>query len=174
MSTGSSPIAVLGAGSWGSALAILLARNGHPVWLWGRDPARMLTLAQDRTNSCYLPNTPFPDEIIPTGDLDAALAATSEVLVVVPSHVFRVTLESCAARRIPGLRLAWATKGLEPGTQRPFHEVAEEVLGPETPTAVISGPSFAKEVVAGLPTAVTVASRFPDYARWLVGCFWWF
>jgi glycerol-3-phosphate dehydrogenase (NAD(P)+) len=96
--------------------------------------------------------------------------ATAEVLVVVPSHVFRVTLEAVAARRPAGLRLAWATKGLEPGAQRPFHEVAAEVLGVEVPTAVVSGPTFAKEVVAGLPTAVTVASRFPDYARWLAGC----
>ena len=165
-----SPIAVLGAGSWGSALAILLARNGHPVWLWGRDPARMLALAETRINLWYLPDTPFPDNLLPTSDLDAVLAATSELLLVVPSHVFRSTLEACAVRRTADLRLAWATKGLEPGTQRLFHEVAAEVLGPNTPTAIISGPSFAKEVVAELPTAVTVASRFPDYAQWLAGC----
>lgn len=164
------PIAVLGAGSWGSALAILLARNGHLVWLWGRDAARMLTLAEVRSNPWYLPDTPFPDGLIPTSDLDAVLAATHEVLVVTPSHTFRAILEACVRRRPVGLRLAWGTKGLEPGTQRPFHEVAEEVLGAETPTAVVSGPSFAKEVVAGLPTAVTVASRFPDYAQWLAGC----
>ncbi|CAK0757714.1 glycerol-3-phosphate dehydrogenase [Gammaproteobacteria bacterium] len=169
MST-ANPIAILGAGSWGSALAILLAHNGHPVWLWGRDPTRMRALAEARANLWYLPDAPFPDNLLPTSDLDAVLASTPEVLLVVPSHVFRVTLEACAARRSNGLRLAWATKGLEPGTQRPFHEVAAEILGPETPTAVISGPSFAKEVVAGLPTAVTVASRFPDYAQWLAGC----
>ncbi|CAK0762597.1 glycerol-3-phosphate dehydrogenase [Gammaproteobacteria bacterium] len=170
MSRSSSPIAVLGAGSWGSALAILLARNGHPVWLWGRDQARMLALVEFRSNPQYLPGISFPEGIFPTGDLNVALAASSDVLVVVPSHGFRATLEACARFRHVGVRLAWATKGLEPGTQRPFNEVAEEILGPETPTAVVSGPTFAKEVVAGLPTAVTVASRFPDYARWLASC----
>jgi glycerol-3-phosphate dehydrogenase (NAD(P)+) len=169
MNAGNS-IAVLGAGSWGSALAILLARNGHEVWLWGRDPARMLILAESRTNPWYLPDTLFPDSIIPTSDLKEAIAATPEVLMVVPSHVFRATLQDCVLLRPRGMRVSWATKGLEPGTQRPFHEVAEEILGAETPTAVISGPTFAQEVVAGLPSAVTVASRFRDYAQWLANC----
>ena len=163
-------ITVLGAGAWGSALAILLARNGHWVWLWDCDRARMLALAEHRTDPRYLAGVSLPDNIMVTADRDAALAATPEVLVAVPSHAFRVTLEACAAHRPANLRLTWATKGLEPDTQLLFHAVADEILGVDTPTAVLSGPTFAYEVVAGLPTAVTIASRFPDYAQWLAEC----
>lgn len=165
-----STIAVLGAGSWGSALAILLARNGYRVWLWGHNQARMLSLAKSRTNPWYLPEVKFPDEIVPTSDLVATLAASTEAIIAVPSHAFRATLEACVPHKTSNLRLAWATKGLEPLTQRLFHEVAAEILGSATPTAVISGPSFAQEVIAGLPTAVTIASHFPKYAQWLANC----
>ncbi len=162
-------IAVLGAGAWGSALAVLLARNGHTVWLWDQDAHRMVALSKNRTDR-YLSGTLLPDTILPTEHLEVALAATSEVLVVVPSHGFRATLEACAAYRPANVRLALATKGLEPGTERPLHQVAEEIMGMETPLAVLSGPTFAAEVLAGLPTAITIASRFPAYAQWLADC----
>jgi len=162
--------AVLGAGSWGSALAILLARNGHPVWLWGRDSAKMQALVDAQCNPWYLPDAHFPEGLVPTSDLNNVLATTSEVIMVTPSKVFRPILETVAARRPDRLRFAWATKGLEPETQRPFHEVAKEILGENTPTAVLSGPTFAREVALGLPTAITVASHFPEYANWLALC----
>ncbi|CAK0769265.1 glycerol-3-phosphate dehydrogenase [Gammaproteobacteria bacterium] len=162
--------AVLGAGSWGSALAILLARNGHPVWLWGRDAAKMQALADAQCNPWYLPDAHFPEGLVPTSDLNHVLATTSEVIMVTPSKVFRPILETVAVRRSEGFRFAWATKGLEPKTQRPFHEVAKEILGENVPTAVLSGPTFAREVALGLPTAITVASHFPEYANWLAGC----
>ena len=162
--------AVLGAGSWGTALAVLLANNGHPTLLWGRDRDRMAAMARERANPYYLPGATFPAQLQPVSDLGKLLATTGELLVAVPSHVFRATLESVYRVRPSDLRLAWATKGLEPATQYLFHRVATDIFGETIPTAVVSGPTFAKEVVAGLPTAVTVASRFPAYADWLAGC----
>lgn len=150
------PIAVLGTGSWGTALAMLLARNGHAVRLWGNEPAVMAELARTRCNARYLPDTPFPDGIAIHADLDAALADQADVLVVVPSHAFREVLNLISTKLQPGTALAWATKGLEMTSGKLLHEIAEEVL-PNQPHAVISGPTFAREVAAGLPTAATVA-----------------
>lgn len=150
------PIAVLGTGSWGTALAMLLARNGHAVRLWGNEPAVMAELARARCNARYLPDTIFPDGIAIHADLDAALADQADVLVVVPSHAFREVLNLISTKLQPGTALAWATKGLEMTSGKLLHEVAEEVL-PNQPHAVISGPTFAREVAAGLPTAATVA-----------------
>lgn len=151
------PIAVLGTGSWGTALAILLARNGHTVRLWGNEPAVMAELARARCNARYLPDTTFPDGIAIHADLDTALADQADVLVVVPSHAFREVLSRISAKLQPGAALAWATKGLEMASGKLLHEVAEEVLPKDLPHAVISGPTFAREVAAGLPTAATVA-----------------
>ncbi|MBU1190989.1 MAG: NAD(P)-dependent glycerol-3-phosphate dehydrogenase [Gammaproteobacteria bacterium] len=150
------PIAVLGTGSWGTALAILLARNGHAVRLWGNEPAVMAELARARCNARYLPDTPFPDGISIYADLGAALADQADVLVAVPSHAFREVLNLISTKLQPDTALAWATKGLEMASGKLLHEVAEEVL-PDQPHAVISGPTFAREVAAGLPTAATVA-----------------
>jgi len=159
------PIAVLGAGSWGSALAILLARNGTPTRLWGRDQARMAEMAAARRNLRYLPDHPFPDKVSPTSDLDTALAGVEDLLVVVPSHAFRATLEAVRHRLRPGINIAWASKGLEPGSHRLLHQVADELLGGHEHATVISGPTFAREVASGLPTAVTVASPHAELAR---------
>ncbi len=149
---------------------MLLVRNGHTVWLWDHDGARMHALAKDRVDPLFLPGVVLPESINPTDCMENALAATNEVLVVVPSHAFRATIDACALLRPAKLRLAWATKGLEPVTERPFSVVVDEVLGADTPTAVLSGPTFASEVLAGQPTAITIASRFADYAQWLAGC----
>jgi glycerol-3-phosphate dehydrogenase (NAD(P)+) len=157
------PIAVLGAGSWGTALALVVARNGYPVRLWDHWPAQVSELAHDRENRRFLPGFPLPDAIEPVANLGQALEGAAEILVVVPSHGFASLL-----RALPPLGqdvgLAWATKGLEPGTNRLLHEVALEVLGPRD-IAVVSGPSFAAEVARGLPTAVTVASPKLEQAR---------
>ncbi|MCE3285017.1 MAG: glycerol-3-phosphate dehydrogenase [Steroidobacteraceae bacterium] len=159
-----STMAVIGAGSWGTALAVHLARTIHRTVLWGLAPPDMTDLARDRVNRRYLPEAPFPDalEIAPT--LEGAVAAADELLIAVPSHAFRACLDQVAPLLRPGMRIAWATKGFELETGKLPHQVACEVLGMSVPTAVLSGPTFAREVGLGLPTAMTVASRDRDYA----------
>lgn len=157
-------IAVLGAGSWGTALAIQFGRTGRPTLLWGRDARSLAQLQLERRNSRYLPEAPFPDALRIEPDLGKALSAAEDVLLVVPSHAFRRMLERIAPHVRPGMRLAWATKGFELETGLLPHQVAAEVLGNRLPTAVLSGPTFAREVGAGLPTAMTVASADPVFA----------
>jgi glycerol-3-phosphate dehydrogenase (NAD(P)+) len=158
----STAVAVLGAGSWGTALAILLARNGHRVMLWGHDPAHMARLAADRCNNEFLPGFAFPDRLSSCDALSTALMA-DDVLLVVPSFAFRAVLRDVRGAWRDGMRLAWATKGLETGTGKLLHEVVGEVMG-DMPITVVSGPTFAREVAAGQPTAVTVASSDPEIA----------
>ncbi len=162
-----SPIAVLGAGSWGTALAIQLARAGRPVLLWGRDPAQLAVCAAARRNERYLPEAVFPASLIVEPDLTRAMAVARDLLIAVPSHAFRSTLEQIASQRTAPAtdhRIAWATKGFEVATGLLPHQVAREVLGAQVPVAVLSGPTFAREVGAGLPTAMTVASTDGAFA----------
>jgi len=159
-----SPIAVLGAGSWGTALAIQLARGGQPVPLWGRDPAHVRELERHRVNRRYLPGIELPAGVHPESDLSRVVSGHRELLVCVPSHGLRATLAAVRRDLQPGSRLAWATKGFEHSSGRLPHEVAAEELGPGVPVAVLSGPTFAREVAAGLPTAMTVAAADPGYA----------
>ena len=154
--TDAEKIAVLGAGSWGTALATLLARHGHPTVLWGRDAAVVEAIDQRHENPRYLPGIALPESLHATTDLAATLEGAGWVLVVVPSHAFAETVRALAPLRPAGAGVAWATKGFEPGSGRFLHEVAREVLGPDVPLAVVTGPSFAKEVTLGLPTAITV------------------
>jgi len=156
------PIAVLGAGSWGTALAIHFARSGKPTRLWGRDSARMAHMLVERGNAKYLPGGDFPHGLTIGSDLEAALRGALDVLLVVPSQGLRGLLEAIAPLLAPASRLAWATKGFEAESGKLPHQVAREVLGAERSIAVLSGPTFAREVGAGLPTAMTVAS--PDAA----------
>jgi glycerol-3-phosphate dehydrogenase (NAD(P)+) len=159
------PVAVLGAGSWGTALAIQFARGGRAVRLWGRDRERLAALALARRNERYLPSAPFPDSLAVEASLPAALAAARDVLVVVPSPAFRGVLGALAPHLEPAMHVAWATKGFELASGLLPHQVAAEVLGPERRVAVLSGPTFAREVGAGLPTAMTVASPDASYAE---------
>jgi glycerol-3-phosphate dehydrogenase (NAD(P)+) len=159
-----SAIAVIGAGSWGTALAIQFARSGHPTMLWGRDTAQLATMARERANQRYLPQARFPDALQIEGDLGKVLASSQDVLVSVPSHSLRETLRLLAAHRDARLRLAWATKGFELATGKLPHQVAAEELGQAVPMAVLSGPTFAKEVGAGLPTAMTIAATDEGFA----------
>ena len=153
-------VAVIGAGSWGTALAIQLARGGHRVLLWGRSAARIARMERERVNDRYLPGVPLPPEIAPVTALEQVRSA-DELLLAVPSHAFRETL----AQLGPGLpSLTWATKGLEEGTGRLLHEVARDLLGKKARLAALSGPTFAREVAQGLPTAVTVAASEAAYA----------
>lgn len=162
-----SQIAVLGAGSWGTALAIQCARAGHAVRLWGRAAAHCATMQQARVNQRYLPDAQFPDNLQVASDLKTALAQAQDVLIAVPSHAFRELLTALRDLLTAGQRLCWATKGFEISSGRLPDEVAREVLGTGRLTAVLSGPTFAREVGAGLPTAMTIASRNADYAEQL-------
>jgi len=158
-------IAVLGAGSWGTALAALIARHGHPTVLWGRDADGAAAIDTRHENPRYLPGIALPESLRATTDLAAALKDADLVLVVVPSHAFAETLRQLAPHRPPHAGVAWATKGFEPGSGRFLHEVAGEVLGADVPLAVVTGPSFAKEVAQGLPTALTVHSDDAAFAQ---------
>jgi glycerol-3-phosphate dehydrogenase (NAD(P)+) len=159
---------VAGAGSWGTALAILLARKFPLVYLWGHDPAHIQTLLQDRENSRYLPGIPVPGSLLPIADLTLALPAVQEIILAVPLRGLRGFCQGLAAWQEGRKRIALTCKGLETGTHRLAHEVIEAVLGPGWPVAVVSGPSFAREVAAGLPTALTVASRDAAFAGDLI------
>lgn len=157
-------VSVLGAGSWGTALAILLARNGHRVGLWGRHPEHMAALRAERCNRRYLPGAVFPEAIEIHDTLAAAVVGYDLHLLVVPSHAFEAVLVAIKPHLPASPRIAWATKGLEPGSGRLLHQVVKTVIGPETSVAVLSGPTFAGEVAANLPTAMTVASDATEFA----------
>ncbi|MDR1076033.1 MAG: NAD(P)-dependent glycerol-3-phosphate dehydrogenase [Xanthomonadaceae bacterium] len=156
MSARPQKVAVLGAGSWGTALASLMARHGHVIVLWGRDRNVIEAIDQRHENPRYLPGIALPECLRATTDFAAAVAGVDWVLVVVPSHAFPETLRRLAPILPENAGVAWATKGFEPGSGRFLHEVAGDYLRPDVPLAVVTGPSFAKEVVLGLPTAVTV------------------
>lgn len=160
-----SPIVVLGAGSWGTALSIQLMRNGPPVTLWGHTPEHVSSITAKGSNERYLPGIKLPKELQLESDLETALQGVNDILVVVPSHAFRSILESIQPYLTSSSRLMWATKGLESGSGKLLHEIATECLADNIPTAVISGPTFAREVAEGLPTAVTVSSQDQKFAR---------
>ncbi len=151
---------VIGAGSYGTSLAISLARNGANIVLWGHDAEHMARLDADRANHEFLPGIAFPDTLIVETDLQKAVQASRDLLVVVPSHVFGIVLKSLQPHLSADSRICWATKGLEPETGRLLQDVAHDVLGDSYPLAVLSGPTFAKELAMGMPTAISVAS--PD------------
>lgn len=158
-------VAVLGAGSWGTALAALIARHRAATVLWGRDAAVVEAIAGQHENPRYLPGVTLPETLHATTDLGTALRGADLVLVVVPSHAFAETLQALAPLRPAHAGVAWATKGFEPGSGRFLHEVAAGTLGPGVPLAVVTGPSFAKEVAVGLPTALTVHAEDEGFAQ---------
>src|SRR6185369_11947750 len=148
------PVAVLGSGSWGTALAIQFARAGNPTRLWGRDAQQLAQMRSARGNMRYLPDATFPELLDVSTSLHAALVGVSDVLVAVPSNGFRAFLRDLAPHLAPDMRVAWATKGFERDTGLLPHQVAHAVLGNGHAVAVLSGPTFAREVGAGLPTAM--------------------
>jgi glycerol-3-phosphate dehydrogenase (NAD(P)+) len=158
-------IAVLGAGSWGTALAAQLARNGHVTTLWGRDAGQVHEMQATQINTRYLPEIFLPAELGFSSALVDTVNSADIVLVVVPSHAFPALIADIAPHCGGARGIAWATKGFELGSGRFLHEVAAEALPPKTPLAVVTGPSFAKEVAQGLPTAVTVHSEEGGFAR---------
>ncbi|MGK0169742.1 MAG: glycerol-3-phosphate dehydrogenase (NAD(P)+) [Gammaproteobacteria bacterium] len=159
------PMAVLGAGSWGTALAIALARSGREVRLWAHDAAHVQAMRAARCNARYLPDAPWPASLQVVERIDSAVAGCDDVLVVVPSHAFRDVLGSLAEVLPKGCDCAWATKGFDPGSGKLLHEVALQLLPVGTCVAAVSGPSFASEVAAGLPTAITVAAPDAEQAQ---------
>ena len=162
--TRATPVAVLGAGSWGTALAVLLARNGVPTTLWGRTPQSVVDMAMARRNARYLPDLAFPDSLQLSGALEPTVRDAGTVLVAVPSHAFAELIDTAAPWIAPDTGIAWATKGFDPASGRFLHELVGERL-PQHAAAVVTGPSFAREVAIGLPTAVTVHSSDAEFAR---------
>lgn len=158
---------VIGAGSYGTSLAISLARNGANVVLWGHNPEHMARLDAERANHEFLPGVDFPPSLIVEADLQKAVEASRDLLIVVPSHVFGIVLNSLQPFLRDDSRICWATKGLEPETGRLLQDVAREVLGDSHPLAVLSGPTFAKELATGLPTAISVASSDTEFLEQL-------
>ncbi|WP_241646560.1 NAD(P)H-dependent glycerol-3-phosphate dehydrogenase [Rosenbergiella metrosideri] len=157
-------VSVIGAGSYGTALAITLARNGYPVTLWGHNLQHIARLSEQRCNAEFLSDVPFPDNLVLTSQLNEAVTQSRDLLIVVPSHVFGDVLKQIAPMLLPDTRIVWATKGLEVETGRLLEDVAREILGPDIPLAVISGPTFAKELAAGMPTAIALASKNAQFA----------
>jgi glycerol-3-phosphate dehydrogenase (NAD(P)+) len=156
---------VIGAGSWGTALALQLARCGSNVRLGGILELDLLEdMAATRENKRYLPGIKFPQNLVADPNLEACLDGVRDVLVVVPSHGLRDTLATLQPLLREDSRVCWATKGFELHTGKLPHTVAEEVLGAERPMAVLSGPTFAKEVAEGLPTAMTIAANDDAFA----------
>ncbi len=164
-------VTVLGAGSWGTALAMLLSRNGSRVYLWDRDADHIKQLAAERSNQRYLPGIEFPELLSPVAELENSLNSSDFILVAVPSAGFRSVLQRIHSRTGSSFNLIWASKGLEPGSAKFLHQVVDEELPEHGSVAVLSGPSFASEVARGLPTAVTVASENVEYARTVVKLF---
>lgn len=158
-------ITVLGAGSWGTALAILLAKNNHRVTLWGRNADLMREMADNRCNATYLPGFDFPESLIPCVDLKQALQDYQTILLAVPSHVFRGLLQQISPLLEQSNEIVWASKGFDPESKQQLDQVIREILPSGQRLAVLSGPSFATEVAQGLPTAVTLASDDADFAR---------
>ncbi len=165
-------ISVLGAGSWGTALAILAAENGSRVLLWGHHEAHISALAKDRLNKRYLPDCRFPEALSVTSSLSLAAEFADIILISVPSHAFKSTLtqlKSLVPENHPPI--AWATKGFNPDDGALLHEVVASVFSPNLPAAILSGPTFAREVTENLPTAITIASRYEAFAQQLAAIF---
>ena len=158
-------VGVFGAGSWGTALAAQAARNGHATTLWGRDSAQIKAMRDSHRNTRYLPDLELPAGLEFSDQLGEVTANSDLLLAVVPSHAFPAVLTEIAPKRRPGCGFAWATKGFELGSGRFLHEVAEAMLGADAPLAVVTGPSFAREVTQGLPTAVTVHGEHQAFCQ---------
>lgn len=161
------PIAVLGAGSWGTALAIHLANSGHDVIMWGNEAEHIQQLTEQRCNQQFLPGVDFPETLQLTTSLEQALASPSWVLIAIPSHAYRNFLHTNASLFSENTAIAWVSKGLEMGTGKLLHQVVAEELPQCKKVAVMSGPTFAGEVARNLPTAITVASESESFSRQL-------
>jgi glycerol-3-phosphate dehydrogenase (NAD(P)+) len=156
-----SAVAVIGAGSWGTALALVAARAGHDVRLWSHSRDVAAALNRERVNAIYLPGFSIPSNVSPSGDLAAVISGVEMVLVVVPSHVCREVYTQLKPLLTPEMTIVSATKGIEISTQMRIEEVANDVLGEALAKryVTLSGPSFAQEVARDEPCALVAASR---------------
>ncbi len=161
-------IAILGAGSWGTALAILLTKNGHQITLWDRDPTLIADLQKQRCNNRYLPNIELSESLHAVADLNEAIVNAEVILIAIPSVGFCELLNKIKSTHKP---IIWATKGLEPESNQLLHTIIAKTCDAKLKAAVLSGPSFAKEVAQGLPTAVVIASKNKAYANWVINLF---
>lgn len=164
-----SAITVLGAGSWGTALALLLAKQGHQTLLWAHDEKHVAEMATTRQNARYLPQVNFPVNLSVTDDLANAVSHSEVILIAVPSHAFISLCQQLKPLLISKPKIVWATKGLSADSTFLSHEI-QQLLG-QGEYAVLSGPSFAKEVAHDLPTAVTLASEHAQFATQCLGYF---
>ena len=163
---------ILGAGSWGCATGLQLARMKHDVIIWGRDAEQIKRMQETRENKRYLPGVKFPDNVSFVSDaVEKYIPKCEYIIVAVPSHVFREIVEKVKPHFSHQQTLMWITKGLDPETNQLLHYVVQEMLGDTVKLAVLSGPSFAEEVAEDLPTAVTIASNDKHVAEKLVKLF---
>ena len=156
--------AVLGAGAWGTAVALRLAKKGRNVLLWAYEPDLVAIIRETRENSFYLPGVVLPETIDVTNDLQRAGVSSDIVIMATPSFALRATVTQIAAT-LKNRRILILTKGLETDSLLRMSQVAEELIGPAAAIAVLSGPSFAREVAASVFTSVVVASKTMDLAR---------
>lgn len=158
-------VAVIGAGAWGTTLADLLARKGHAVTLWAREPEVVAGINRERVNALFLPEAPLAPGLVASGDVEAAVRNADVIVSAAPSHAVRAVM-GAVARAVRGTPLVVSvSKGLEPEGHERLSSVLAEVLGGATPVAVLSGPSFALEVYQGQPTAVVAAAADHEIAR---------
>ncbi len=159
------PTAVIGAGSWGTALALLLGRCQQDTLLWSGEPGHAQAMAKSQSNEAYLPGIPLEPRITPSDKFEEA-ANASRLVLAVPSHAFRAVLTQLKEHlpRDKRCYICWGTKGFEPDSSLLLSDVFEEVMDKNAVPAVVSGPSFAGEVARGLPSALTVAAANDDDA----------
>ncbi len=169
-SSTSNKVAVIGAGAWGTALALQLLRNGCEVTLWARNAKQLEQMQQKSENERYLPGVSLPEALKLNAGLAEVVAEHDHLIMVVPSHSFREVLQDMRPALHLNSRITWATKGLELASGKFLHSVlAEEV--PDVPAAIISGPSFATEMSVGQPTVMTAASTDADLQKQVVSLF---
>jgi len=164
-------IGVLGSGSWGTALAVHLARTGHDVRLWARDPALAAEMSASRLNRTYLPGIDLPDALSATSDLDAAVGEAQFVVIAVPSHGLREVARAASPHLPRACSIVSATKGLEEGSLSRMSQVLREELPEAGEVVVLSGPSFAMEVARQLPTALVAAGDSPAVVEAVMASF---
>lgn len=164
MNIKNNPIAVLGAGAWGTALAILLAKNGQTVHLWDIHEKGLELMQMERMNASRLSGIYFPENLIIQTDLAAAVRDVQDICLVVPSYAFGSMLEQLKPLVRSDVRFVWGTKGLDPENSGFLSTLVGKIFSKNTPAAILSGPSFAREVAVDMPTAVSLASNNADFS----------
>lgn len=158
-------ITIIGSGSYGTALAIRFSQNGNKVILWGRNEKKIKKMKKEKENKNFLPNIYFPKNLILETSLKIAIKSSENILIVVPSIAFRNILEKIKKYINEKHNIIWASKGIENKSGKLLSEVAKEILGKKIKTAILSGPTFAKEIALGIPSTVVVSSSNKEYSE---------